>query len=73
MVLVSPYSWLPGWTAREQWYGGKKDGPRAAAEISAVLSKDFVLVAEDNVPFLIREHARKFQYGVSHATLWRRS
>lgn len=33
----------------------------------------FSLVHEEDVPFLIREHARKFQYGVSHATVWRKN
>ena len=22
LVLVSPYSWLPGWTPKEKWVGG---------------------------------------------------
>jgi hypothetical protein len=30
------------------------------------------LVHEEDVPFLIREHARKFQWGCSHGTVWRR-
>lgn len=28
LVLVSPYSWLPAWTAREKWLGGFKDQAR---------------------------------------------
>jgi hypothetical protein len=27
---------------------------------------------ETNIPFLIREHSRKFQYGISLGTRWRR-
>jgi hypothetical protein len=34
---------------------------------------DFTLVEEKEVPFVIREHRRKFQWGVSHATVWRRN
>lgn len=30
------------------------------------------LVYEENTPFLIREHERKFQYGVSHTTIWQK-
>jgi len=33
----------------------------------------FVLKHRENVPFLIREHARKFQYGVSDCTVWERA
>ena len=32
----------------------------------------FDLVDETDLPFLIKEHDRKFQWGVSHATVWRR-
>jgi len=30
------------------------------------------LEIEIDLPFLIREHERKFQYGVSYGTRWRR-
>ena len=32
----------------------------------------FDLVEQTDLPFLIKEHERKFQWGVSHATVWRR-
>lgn len=32
----------------------------------------FKLVAQEEMPFLIREHVRKYQWGCSHATVWRR-
>ena len=35
-------------------------------------SHGFVLVHSEDVPFLIREHARKFQLGVSCATIFRK-
>ena len=75
MVLVSPHSWLPGWTAKSKWIGGYVDerGPHRTADgIKAILEKDFALLHGEDVPFLIREHVRKFQYGISHATVWRR-
>ena len=34
------------------------------------LSEYFVLVRELDLPFLIREHARKFQWSVAQATIW---
>lgn len=33
---------------------------------------DFTLVEQKDVPFVIREHRRKFQWGCSHAMVWRR-
>ncbi|KAG2498281.1 hypothetical protein HYH03_003542 [Edaphochlamys debaryana] len=75
LVLVSPYSWLPGWTQKDKWLGGYyKDGKpvRTHDTLLALLSPDFDLVASEDVPFLIREHARKFQWGCSQALVWRR-
>jgi putative 4-mercaptohistidine N1-methyltranferase len=76
LVLVSPYSWLPQYTPRAAWVGGTvaADGAarRSAAALAEALSGAFELVGEGEEPFVIREHARKFQWGVSHVTVWRR-
>lgn len=74
-VIVSPHSWLPAWTPKEKWIGGfYKDGKpiHTADGMAEVLEKDFDLVAQEDMPFLIREHARKFQWGCSNAVVWRR-
>lgn len=76
LVLVSPHSWLPGWTPRSQWLGGFVDeaGPHRTADgVASLLRGDFTLLHQEDVPFLIREHVRKFQYGVSMATVWQRN
>ena len=44
----------------------------SADQLKGLMSQHFELVAEEEVPFLIREHARKFQWGCSHALVWRR-
>ncbi|MNL69100.1 hypothetical protein D3C87_1939170 [compost metagenome] len=75
LLLVSPYSWLEQFTPPEAWLGGfERDGQavRAADTLRSMLGDDFELVKEEDVPLVIREHARKFQYIVSHAMLWRR-
>ncbi|KXZ55862.1 hypothetical protein GPECTOR_2g1413 [Gonium pectorale] len=75
LVLVSPYSWLKAWTSKEKWLGGYyKDGKpvRSADAIAEILSPDFEAVAQADVPFLIREHVRKYQWGCSHAVVWKR-
>ncbi len=33
----------------------------------------FELAHAEDMPFLIREHVRKYQWGCSHATVWRRT
>jgi putative 4-mercaptohistidine N1-methyltranferase len=86
LVLVSPYSWLEEYTAVEEWIGGTTDDAsgnvldsaselnRVMGAISAESNNTFqmTLVHEENTPFLIREHERKFQYGVSHTTIWKK-
>ncbi len=75
LILTSPYTWLEEFTEREQWLGGREfDGrPRATGDgLQLALDADFELVTRKDLPFLIREHARKFQWSVAEATIWRR-
>jgi putative 4-mercaptohistidine N1-methyltranferase len=77
-VLVSPYSWLEQCTPKENWIGGTIDETGKATRSFDVLKTEmernghFELVKDGDMPFLIREHARKFQWGCSHLTVWRR-
>lgn len=76
-VLVSPYSWLEEYTPRHKWLGGVVRGGDSVHSAEALKARmaelGLSLVAEEEVPFLIREHARKYQYGVSHGTVWRKT
>lgn len=44
----------------------------SADAMTAILSKNFEMVAREDAPFLIREHVRKFQWGCSNAMVWKR-
>jgi putative 4-mercaptohistidine N1-methyltranferase len=74
-ILTSPYTWLAEFTPRENWLGGfARDGlpvPTFDA-IKKLLSPHFSLWQRLDLPFLIREHSRKFQLGISEATIWLR-
>jgi putative 4-mercaptohistidine N1-methyltranferase len=76
VALFSPYSWLEQFTPREAWLGGfEKDGrPVKSAEALKAFLRDegFVLRREEEVPLVIREHARKYQFIVTHGMLWQR-
>eukprot|EP01059_Diplonema_ambulator_P033210 TRINITY_DN6849_c0_g1_i1.p1 TRINITY_DN6849_c0_g1~~TRINITY_DN6849_c0_g1_i1.p1 ORF type:complete len:267 (+),score=76.84 TRINITY_DN6849_c0_g1_i1:65-865(+) len=76
LVLVSPFSWLTEYTAKDAWIGGyctPEGAPvDSAAECAKILSPHFDLIHQKDEPFLIREHNRKFQYGVSDCTVWRK-
>lgn len=72
LLLATPFSWLPEFTPESQWIGGREDSPPSQEILADMLSPWFTLEASKNLPFLIREHARKFQYGISLGTRWRR-
>lgn len=86
VVLISPHSWLEEYTPRDKWIGGGSSLSASGEPLDTftVLQAEMQKLAEDpdrpavlkllhseDVPFLIREHGRKFQYGVSHCTVWR--
>ncbi len=75
LVITSPYTWLAEFTPPENWLGGfVQDGLQRPTldGLTAVLSSHFDLVSTKDLPFLIREHARKFQWSVAQASIWRR-
>jgi putative 4-mercaptohistidine N1-methyltranferase len=76
LILTSPYTWLEEFTSRDQWLGGfEREGMRVAtlAGLRARLEGNFTLTDVRDLPFLIREHSRKFQFSVAQATVWRRN
>ena len=75
LVIASPYTWLEEYTPPDRWLGGyERDGRRVNTfdALCAKLEPDFELVRSVDLPFLIREHVRKFQWSVSRAGVWRR-
>lgn len=76
LVIVSPYTWMERFTPRDIWPGGFTDanGEQCLSEdgLKAMLSDSFDLLEKRDVPLVIREHRRKYQYIVSQALVWRR-
>ena len=50
--------------------GGKRI--KTFETLRQILSPDFELLRRRDIPFLIREHARKYQLGIAEAGVWRR-
>jgi putative 4-mercaptohistidine N1-methyltranferase len=74
LVITSPYTWLSQYTPRESWLGGfRRNGRpvRTFDSLKRLLSPGFELLRRRDLPFVIREHARKFQLGIAEATVWR--
>lgn len=76
LVITSPYTWLEEHTPRSQWLGGfKKEGERYTTldALHELLVQDFESVgAPRDLPFVIRETARKFQHSVAQVSCWKR-
>jgi putative 4-mercaptohistidine N1-methyltranferase len=70
LVITSPYTWLEEYTPREKWLEGGGRGTLAALREN--LGPAFSLQRAFDLPFLIREHRRKYQWSVAEASLWRR-
>ena len=77
VVLATPFSWLDEFTPRSEWLGGYEDERGAPVHSKDVLKREMELrgfekIHEEQMPALIREHQRKYQYIVSEATAWRK-
>jgi len=73
LIVTSPYTWLHEYTPKQNWLGGFQLGGKRIKTfdtLKAILSPDFRLIRRRNLPFLLREHARKFQFSVADATVW---
>lgn len=77
-VLVTPFSWLTEFTPRSKWLGGFYDPvskePIRSKDILKELmeNRGFEKIHQEEIPLVIREHQRKYQYIISEATGWRK-
>jgi putative 4-mercaptohistidine N1-methyltranferase len=69
-VFTSPYTWLEEYTPREMWIDG--NGRGTLAGLQEILAPIFDFHTAIDLPFLIREHRRKFQWSIAEASIWRR-
>lgn len=75
LLITSPYTWMEEYTPKSRWLGGfEREGEaiRSLDTLKTELEPHFDLLEVCDMPFLIREHSRKFQWSVSQASSWRR-
>lgn len=70
-LLNTPHSWLAEFTPKEEWPGNKEELPAQEA-LDQSLAQEFELIDREDMPFLIREHARKYQFTYAASSLYRR-
>eukprot|EP00045_Choanoeca_perplexa_P010846 m.112559 g.112559 ORF g.112559 m.112559 type:complete len:842 (-) comp15414_c0_seq1:171-2696(-) len=74
LYLSSPFTWQEQFTPKDLWLGGREvfDGEEdSISKVHDVLSEHFELLETADVPYMLREHARKFEYITSYASVWR--
>ncbi len=67
LLLTTPCTWLADFTPPEHWPQG-----RTLDWLHERLGAHFSLELQRDMPFLIREHARKFQWSVALGMRWQR-
>ena len=74
LAITSPFSWQQRFTPRDLWLGGHETNEgdvRSVDTIKKTLAENFELLHEQEIPLALREHARKYDYALSHASVWR--
>jgi putative 4-mercaptohistidine N1-methyltranferase len=70
LIVTSPYTWLEEYTPRSKWLSD--DGRGTLDALKKILAPTFDLQRAIDLPFLIREHRRKYQWSIAEATVWQR-
>lgn len=76
LVITSPYTWQESSTKKEFWLGGYKDEKgnevRTIDALKEILSDRFELIHRQDLEFVIKETARKFQHTISEVSVWKK-
>jgi 5-histidylcysteine sulfoxide synthase/putative 4-mercaptohistidine N1-methyltranferase len=76
LVLTSPYTWQESSTKKEFWLGGYEDENGKSVQtfesLKEILGEKFELVHRQDLAFVIKETARKYQHTLSEVTVWKK-
>ncbi len=70
LILTTPFTWLEEFTPKDLWLG--RGARRSFDALQEALDPHFELRLQRDMPFLIREHERKFQYTIAIGSRWLR-
>jgi putative 4-mercaptohistidine N1-methyltranferase len=70
LVITTPNTWMESFTARQYWIGATPETGEPLEALAKQLEPHFQLDATWDMPFLIREHVRKYQWSVAQASRW---
>jgi len=76
LVITSPYTWQESSTLKEFWLGGYEDenGEKVKTidSLKRVLNDKFELLHTQDLEFVIKETARKYQHTISELSVWKK-
>ncbi|HIC13038.1 MAG TPA: 5-histidylcysteine sulfoxide synthase [Sulfurimonas sp.] len=76
LVITSPYTWQESSTAKEFWLGGftNEEGEEVKTidSLEKVLGEKFELIHTQDLEFVIKETARKYQHTISEVSVWKK-
>ncbi|HFB53949.1 MAG TPA: putative 4-mercaptohistidine N1-methyltransferase, partial [Sulfurimonas autotrophica] len=76
LVLTSPYTWQEESTAKELWLGGYYDDEgkevRTLERLRETLGDEFELLHHQDLEFVIKETARKYQHTIAQLSVWKK-
>ncbi|MFT5836099.1 MAG: 5-histidylcysteine sulfoxide synthase/putative 4-mercaptohistidine N1-methyltransferase [Sulfurimonas sp.] len=76
LIITSPYTWQESSTAKELWLGGYVDANgvevKTLDSLKSVLDKKFELLHVQDLDFVIKETARKYQHTISQVSVWKK-
>ena len=70
LFITTPFTWLEQYTPKANWLNSNADN--SFLGLSEALSGHFKLLKQWDMPFLIRDHRRKFQFSIAQASRWER-
>lgn len=76
LMLTSPYTWQESSTKKEFWLGGYKDENgnevKTIESLQNILNDKFELLHVQDLEFVIKETARKYQHTISQVSVWKK-
>lgn len=76
LVITSPYTWQESSTTKELWLGGYKDANaedvKTIDALQNVLGDRFERIHVQDLEFVIKETARKYQHTIAELSVWKK-
>lgn len=70
LFMTTPFTWLESFTPKDRWLGANAEDSFSGLREALEGQGGFKLLKSWDMPFLIREHSRKFQFSIAQASRW---